>query len=400
MAKKQIKNTKTTNKERKTVTVAFAGGGTGGHIYPGLAIADELRDICNEADINLNLVWIGNSKGMDKKIVESNIGPDEKPSVDKFYGIPSGKLRRYFSIQNFIDVFKIGAGCISAYFKLLKLKPAVLFSKGGFVSVPPCFAAKLLKIPVVTHECDFTPGLATKINSRFATKLLLSYEETKEYIKQELEEKIIITGNPVRPVFYNTDDEIGKDFTGFKYSRKKKPILFVMGGSLGAKQINDMVFENLEWLCERFYVIHQTGIKNQDSMPVIPDALADSYRSYPFIYEQMPHVISYADVILSRAGANSLWECAVLKKPMVLVPLCGSGTRGDQVDNAEFFEQKGAAIVLNGEYANSNSLRNALITMQDSKKRKLFSEACGKMLPKKRSARYIAEILTENFINR
>ena len=400
MAKKQIKNTKTTNKERKTVTVAFAGGGTGGHIYPGLAIADELRDICNEADINLNLVWIGNSKGMDKKIVESNIGPDEKPSVDKFYGIPSGKLRRYFSVQNFIDVFKIGAGCISAYFKLLKLKPAVLFSKGGFVSVPPCFAAKLLKIPVVTHECDFTPGLATKINSRFATKLLLSYEETKEYIKQELEEKIIVTGNPVRPVFYNTDDEIGNDFTGFKYSRKKKPILFVMGGSLGAKQINDMVFENLEWLCERFYVIHQTGIKNQDSMPVIPDALADSYRSYPFIYEQMPHVISYADVILSRAGANSLWECAVLKKPMVLVPLCGSGTRGDQVDNAEFFEQKGAAIVLNGEYANSNSLRNALITMQDSKKRKLFSEACGKMLPKKRSARYIAEILTENFINR
>ena len=400
MAKKQIKNTKTTNKERKTVTVAFAGGGTGGHIYPGLAIADELRDICNEADINLNLVWIGNSKGMDKKIVESNIGPDEKPSVDKFYGIPSGKLRRYFSIQNFIDVFKIGAGCISAYFKLLKLKPAVLFSKGGFVSVPPCFAAKLLKIPVVTHECDFTPGLATKINSRFATKLLLSYEETKEYIRQELEEKIIVTGNPVRPVFYNTDDEIGKDFTGFKYSRKKKPSLFVMGGSLGAKQINDMVFENLEWLCERFYVIHQTGIKNQDSMPVIPDALADSYRSYPFIYEQMPHVISYADVILSRAGANSLWECAVLKKPMVLVPLCGSGTRGDQVDNAEFFEQKGAAIVLNGEYANSNSLRNALITMQDSKKRKLFSEACGKMLPKKRSARYIAEILTENFINR
>ena len=181
MAKKQIKNTKTTDKERKTVTVAFAGGGTGGHIYPGLAIADELRDICNEADINLNLVWIGNSKGMDKKIVESNIGPDEKPSVDKFYGIPSGKLRRYFSIQNFIDVFKIGAGCISAYFKLLKLKPAVLFSKGGFVSVPPCFAAKLLKIPVVTHECDFTPGLATKINSRFATKLLLSYEETKGF---------------------------------------------------------------------------------------------------------------------------------------------------------------------------------------------------------------------------
>ena len=172
-----------------------------------------------------------------------------------------------------------------------------------------------------------------------------------------------------------------------------------MGGSLGAKQINDMVFENLEWLCQRFYVIHQTGIKNQEAMPVIPNSVSDSYKPFPFIYEQMPHVISYADVVLSRAGANSLWECAVLKKPMVLIPLCGSGTRGDQLDNAEFFEKKGAAVVLKREYANANSLKNALMTMLDSKKRKLFSDACGKMLPKTRSARFIAELLSENFIN-
>ena len=392
MKKAEIKNT-------KKVTVAFAGGGTGGHIYPGLAIADELKDLCKASGIDLNLVWIGNNKGMDKTIVENNLGPDGLPSVNRFIGIPSGKLRRYFSFRNFLDLFKIAAGCIVSYFKLLKLKPAVVFSKGGFVSVPPCFAAKLLKIPVCTHECDFTPGLATRINSRFATKLLLSYEETKEYLGKALEPKTVVTGNPVRPIFYNTDDSIGKDFAGFNYSRKKKPVLLVMGGSLGAKQINDMVFENLEWLCQRFYVIHQTGIKNQEAMPVIPNSVSDSYKPFPFIYEQMPHVISYADVVLSRAGANSLWECAVLKKPMVLIPLCGSGTRGDQLDNAEFFEKKGAAVVLKREYANANSLKNALMTMMDSKKRKLFSDACGKMLPKTRSARFIAELLSENFIN-
>lgn len=395
MKKTEIKNNSRTT---KNITVAFAGGGTGGHIYPGLAIADELKALCKDSDIDVNLVWLGSSKGMDRNIVENNIGPDGKTSVNKFYGIPSGKLRRYFDLKNFTDIFKIAAGCISSFFILLKIKPAVVFSKGGFVSVPPCFAAKLLHIPVVTHECDFTPGLATKINSHFATKILLSYNETKEFISKDIESKAVVTGNPVRPVFYDTDDKIGKDFVGFGYSKKTKPVLFVMGGSLGAKQINDMVFENIEWLCQRFYVVHQTGIKNEEAMPQLPESVLDSYRHFPFIYEQMPHVISYADVVLSRAGANSLWECAVLKKPMVLIPLCGSGTRGDQVDNAEFFEKQGAAIVLTGEYANSNALKNALTSMQDAKKRKCFSNACKEMLPKKRSAEAIAELLLTEFI--
>lgn len=383
----------------KKITVAFAGGGTGGHIYPGLAIADELKELCKKKDVPLNLVWIGNCSKMDRNIVESNLGLDDLPSVNKFYGIPSGKLRRYFSLKNFTDLFKIAAGCIASFFILLKEKPVVLFSKGGFVSVPPCVVAKLLGIKVYTHECDFTPGLATKINSRFATKILLSYEETKEFMQKDFAEKALVTGNPVRPVFYSTDAKIGKDFVNFGYSKKTKPVLFVMGGSLGAKQINDLVFENIEFLCKRFYVVHQTGIKNQDSIPVIPDSVLDSYRQFPFIYEQMPHVMEYADVILSRAGANSLWECAVLKKPVVLIPLCGSGTRGDQVDNAEFFEKKGAAIVLKGEYASSDPLKNALSAMLDAKKRKLFSEAMAALLDKKRSAEKIADLIFDDCIN-
>lgn len=382
----------------KKITVAFAGGGTGGHIYPGLAIADELKELCKKNNIDLNLVWLGSSRGMDKNIVETSVGIDSKSTVDKFYGIPSGKLRRYFTLRNFTDVFKIAAGCIASFFILLKIKPAVVFSKGGFVSVPPCFAAKILGIPVITHECDFTPGLATKINSHFASKILLSYKETQDYLSGEMASKSIVTGNPVRPVFYSTDSKIGKDFVNFGYTKKTKPVLFAMGGSLGAKQINDLVYENIEWLCENFYVIHQTG-KQKEAFE-IPETVMDSYRQFDFIYEQMPHVMDYADVILSRAGANSLWECAVLKKPVILIPLCGRGTRGDQVDNAEYFEKKGAATVLKGEYASSNALKNALTALLDVKKRKCFSEACKDLLPQKRSAFLIADFIVENYFTK
>lgn len=384
-------------KERK-VTVAFAGGGTGGHIYPGLAVADELRNLCAQKNIELNLVWIGCSKGMDRKIVESSAGADSVRSVDMFCGIPSGKLRRYFSLKNCTDIFKIIAGCIASFFILLKIKPAVLFSKGGFVSVPPCFAARLLRIPVCTHECDFTPGLATKINASFAEKILVSYKETEDFIPEKLRKKIVVTGNPVRPVFYEADSSIGKDFAHFDCSKKTKPVLLVMGGSLGAKQINDLTAENIAWLCEHFYVIHQTGNSGVNELDAAPEFLEKNYRPFAFIYEQMPHVMEYADVIISRAGANSIWECTVLKKPMILIPLSGNGTRGDQVDNAEFFEKKGAAIVLKGEYANSNSLKNALTSMLDEKKRKLFSNSCQSLIPKQRSSYLIAELLCSEFI--
>lgn len=391
MKNKQIKNNVKKNNSKK-ITVAFTGGGTGGHIYPGLAIADELKELCKSKKINLNIIWLGSSSGMDKDIVQ------KKSCVNTFYGIPSGKLRRYFSLKNFTDVFKILFGCISSFFILLKIKPVVLFSKGGFVSVPPCFSASLLKIPVCTHECDFTPGLATKINSKFATKIFLSYEETKQYFAGKFIDKIVVTGNPVRPIFYSTDSKIAKDFIDFEYSKKSKPILFVMGGSLGAKQINDLVIQNIDWLCENFYVIHQTGNKNLIDDSNFSENVKKSYKQYSFIYEQMPHVIDFADVVLSRAGANSLWECTVLKKPMILIPLCGSGTRGDQVDNAEFFEKKGAAIVLKGEYINSNSLLNALKALLDVKKRKLFSAACKDLLPPERSAYTVAQLLATEFI--
>ena len=374
-----------------TEKIVFAGGGTGGHIYPGLAVADELKKIAEKNNRKIKIYWFGNSGGMDRKLVEKS------GIADVFCGIPSGKLRRYFSIKNFFDFFKILAGIFVSFFRLLFIRPSLVFSKGGFVSVPPCFAAWILRIPIFTHECDFTPGLATKINSRFAAKILVSYPETVKFLPKNRQARAVVSGNPVRPAFYEADAGRGREFlSGNKEWVPSKPVLLVLGGSLGARQLNELVVQNLSWLTERFIVVHQCGAKDASFVP----ERSNCYFPYPFIYEQMPHVIDYADVVISRAGANSIWECTVLKKPMILIPLCGSGTRGDQVDNADFFERKGAAIVLKGEYANSNSLKNALVTMIDAKKRRLFSNACQELIPKERSAYLIARLLADEFITK
>ena len=373
--------------------IAFTGGGTGGHIYPGLAVADELKTLAKKNNIELKIYWIGCSTGMDKKIVQASLDSNGNPLIDKFYGIPSGKLRRYFSFKNFTDIFRIIGGYFSARRVLRKLKPALLFSKGGFVSVPPCFAASRLKIPLFTHECDFTIGLANRLNFKNAKNIFLSYEETKKSLSAVEQKKVVVTGNPVRPVFYNVNPKDGLEFLGIK--KAKKPVLLVLGGSSGAKQINDLVSENLDWLCKNYIVVHQTGLvnNNEDTEKQLKQKYGEDYKPYPFIYTEMPSVVACADVILSRAGANSICEAAVLLKPMVLIPLCGSGTRGDQVDNAKFFENKKAAIVLLGQDANSKNLQKALTTMLDSKTRKQYSDNIKKMTGSKKSVEVIAENL-------
>ena len=221
----------------------------------------------------------------------------------------------------------------------------------------------------------------------------MSYDETKAYLPSDKREKAVVTGNPVRPVFYNTNPEEGKNFLFSERSdyNPEKPILLVLGGSLGAHQINELVVQNLDWLCERFNVVHQCGAKDADSMP----KNHDGYFLHPFIYKEMCDVISCADIVLSRAGANSIWECSVLGKPMVLIPLCGSGTRGDQVDNAHFFEEKGAAIVLLGEYAEESYLKSALERMLDPEFRENAAVQSKSLSEGKRPAQKIAEIVYE-----
>ena len=383
--------------DNKALTVAFVGGGTGGHIYPGLAVADSLRQKFFKAGRDVKIIWLGSLSKMDKEIVLNSVDKDGRFCADKFYGVPSGKLRRYFSLQNFFDLFKIFFGFVCAFFILLKNRPAFLFSKGGFVSVPPCAAARLLGIKVYTHECDFTPGLATRINSKFASKVLLSYEETKDFFSNGTSPKFVVTGNPVRPAFYQADARLGLEFLGVTAAQKKaKPILLVMGGSLGAAQINELVWKNLSWLCERFIVVHQTGQKNAALLPSdLTEEEKAAYHPYAFIYKEMPSVIACADIVLSRAGANSIWECASLKKPMVLVPLEGAGTRGDQVDNAEYFERRGAAIVLTKSAMTETSVQSALSSMASAADRKKFAAACEAMLGQEKPSEKIAAILAE-----
>ena len=309
------------------VSIAFTGGGTGGHIYPGLAVAAALKK-----RFSCRIFWTGSSQGMDRSLVES--------AGLEFFGVPSGKLRRYVSLRNLSDVFKIGAGFFAARRILKREKPALLFSKGGFVSVPPCAAAASLGIPVFTHESDYSPGLATRINARFASRIFTAYKDTAGFFAPALRGKIGLAGNPVRSAFRNADPAAGRSFLGLPPEER---ILLVLGGSQGAREINGLVRETLGALTRHYTVVHQTGANQDWDM-----GATERYRPYAYIREELPQVMAAAELILGRSGAGTVWEAAAAGKPMALVPLRGSGTRGDQVENAAFFERAGAAVVIHG----------------------------------------------------
>jgi UDP-N-acetylglucosamine--N-acetylmuramyl-(pentapeptide) pyrophosphoryl-undecaprenol N-acetylglucosamine transferase len=321
---------------------------------------------------------------MDKSLVQKS------GKVDVFYGIPSGKLRRYFSLKTIPDCLRIIAGFFKAFFLLAKLKPAALFSKGGYVSVPPCYAAALLGIPVFTHECDFSPGLATRLNAKPASLVFVSYAATADFFGSGIKNKIIETGNPVREEFYGADTARGRKFLGLQ-EQTQKPVLLVLGGSSGSRQINALVTESLSWLTRRFIVVHQTGFAGEGG------EARDGYSAFPFIYEQMCHVIAASDVVVSRAGANTLWECAVCAKPLVLIPLSGAGTRGDQEENAAYFAQNNAAFALDGASATSDDFKAALETMLNPQTRKMFSHNIARLTESsERPALVIARLMSEH----
>jgi len=358
----------------------FTGGGTGGHIFPGLAVIDELR-----ASTGLEIVWIGASRGIDRELVEGN--------GVRFYGIPSGKLRRYFSFSNFVDIFRIASGFFAAFFLLLKLKPPLVFSKGGFVSVPPCLAARLLGIPVITHECDFSPGLATRINARLASEIYVSYEDTRLSFPEALRSRVTVTGNPVRPVFYGASAEKGRTFLGCVES--DLPILFVQGGSLGARQVNALVAGCIDILCRDFIVVHQTGALNTDQIVRSDNPLVrERYKPFPFIRAEMPDVLAASSIVVARSGANTVWECAAAGKPMVLVPLEKGSSRGDQVENAHYFVSRGAAVMLTGADAVPEKLARTLSDLRSNKRLYADMASNSAALGASRPAAMIAKLLS------
>lgn len=326
--------------------VAFTGGGTGGHVFPGLAVANRLAE-----RRPVEVVWIGSSTGMERHIVED--------AGIEYHGLPSGKLRRYFSLQNVVDLFKVAVAIICALFLLRRLRPALLFSKGGFVSVPPVIAAHFLGIPVISHESDLDPGLATRINARFSDSVLVAYEQTRQMLPGALSATVIATGNPVRPEILSGSRDRGLEIARFTKS-DVRPVVFFLGGSLGAIQINELVGELLPRLRNSWRVVHQTGDPGRQGPNELDSAgSSPGYCRAPFFAEQMRHLLACSDVLVCRAGASTLWEGGVLGKPMILVPLI-DGSRGDQVRNASIFEEAGAALVFTNPESLAADVADAL----------------------------------------
>lgn len=364
------------------VHIVFAGGGTAGHIFPGIAIINELT-----SDARFSFSWIGSSKGMDRSIVEG--------SGVRFYGIPVGKLRRYFSLQNILDLFKIAMGCLASIWILIRLKPALVFSKGGFASVPPCFAAKVLGIKVITHECDFSPGLATKINTRFASRIFTSFPETASFFPERMRDRILCTGNPVRSAFYKASAQAGRRFLSL--SDSAVPVLLILGGSLGARQINEIILGALDRLVKHCVVVHQTGLSAQASATFAVSGesvnadYSGLYKPYAFIRDEMADVLASASLVIARSGANTVWECAATGKPMILIPLEKGSSRGDQVENAEWFTDRGAALTLRGEDACAQRVTETVVSLLRDKQRLASMAEASARLGAARPAAVIAQ---------
>jgi UDP-N-acetylglucosamine--N-acetylmuramyl-(pentapeptide) pyrophosphoryl-undecaprenol N-acetylglucosamine transferase len=323
--------------------IAFTGGGTGGHIYPGLAVAQALRTMGYSGKI----LWIGSKKEMDRQIVEAE--------GLEYRGISSGKLRRSFSPKNLADVFMVISGYFEARKLLQKLRPAFLFSKGGYVSVPPCRAAASLGIPYFTHESDVSPGLATRLNAGGAEKILLSWNEGAKDFSDSWKRRTEIVGNPVRPSLLKGDAVKARKELGIP---EELPVILCLGGSQGSQQVNQLVAGLRPIFAGRAFIVHQTGKELFDTVPQ-PKRDA-SYLALSYIGQEMRDILAAATVVMGRAGAGTVWESAALGKPMVLIPLAGSGTRGDQVENATMVEKAGAGLCLTGEKAEIGLLVKAL----------------------------------------
>jgi len=352
--------------------IVFAGGGTGGHVYPGLAIIEQLRGRWHG-----RIVWIGSGKEVERAPVEA--------AGIEFFAIPSGKLRRSLSLDNVADAFRVVAGFIVARRLLARLKPVLLFSKGGYVSVPPCMAAASLGIPYFTHESDLSPGLATRLNAGRADTILVSWEQTIASLPESQRARAIVVGNPVRAAIGHADPVIGRTWLGFGADL---PIILVLGGSQGARQINELMAAILPALAGKARVAHQTGPGNEPCRPA-----DDGYHGFGFVNVELPHLLAAADIIVGRAGAGTIWESAAAGKAMVLIPLAGSASRGDQVENARLLAAAGAAVCLTGGDATADELLNRLMPLIDSSEKRLSMAAAARTIARPDAATAIADMI-------
>lgn len=323
--------------------IILTGGGTAGHVTPNIALMPLLKER------GFTISYIGSYDGIEKKLIEE--------TGTKYFGISSGKLRRYFSLKNFTDPFRVIKGYSEAKKLMKEEKPDVVFSKGGFVTVPVVRAAHKYHIPVILHESDMTPGLANRICNPYATKVCCNFPETFEYLPKD---KGVLTGQPIRNELFEGNKAKCLKFTGLSGN---KPILLVTGGSLGSVAVNTAVRNVLRELLKEYEIIHLCGKNNMDgTLTNTP-----GYVQYEYIKEELKDMFATADIIISRAGANTICELLALRKPNILIPLPASQSRGDQLLNAASFERQGFSKVLEEESLTNDKLLNAVNEVYNKK---------------------------------
>ncbi|MBP3818208.1 MAG: undecaprenyldiphospho-muramoylpentapeptide beta-N-acetylglucosaminyltransferase [Butyrivibrio sp.] len=305
--------------------IVLTGGGSAGHVTPNIALIPALKKAGYE------IYYIGSYNGIEKKLIEDYNIP--------YFGIATGKLRRYFDPKNFTDPFRVLKGLTEAVKLLKRINPDVVFSKGGFVSVPVVRAAGALKIPYLVHESDMTPGLANKLSMSGAKKICCNFPETMRLLPAD---KAVLTGTPIREELGLGDKEVGKKLCGFE---DDKPVLMVIGGSLGAQSVNETVRYALPRLLPYFNVVHICGKEKMDNLKLT----VPGYKQFEYVKNELKDIFAMADIVVSRAGANSICELLALKKPNILIPLSTKSSRGDQMLNARSFEQQGFSLVIDND---------------------------------------------------
>ncbi len=333
--------------------IVLTGGGTAGHVTPHLSLIPRL------AQAGYDIHYIGTAGGIEREMI------GKIPNVT-YHVVKSGKLRRYFSLQNFVDPFRVLHGALTSVALMRSLRPDVCFSKGGFVSVPVVIGARLAGVPTVCHESDLTPGLANRISARFVDYVATTFEDCA----CALGGKAVVTGTPLRPELFRGSRDKGLALAGFT---GEKPVLLMTGGSQGAQSVNAVLRECLPDLLPAMDVLHLCGRGNTDERL---NGLA-GYRQIEFLGAEMPDALAAADIVLSRAGSNTLSELLALGKPMLLVPYPLSASRGDQIKNARCYEKQGLARVLPQEELSRQSLTSALrALLRDRAVLQAAAEAC------------------------
>jgi UDP-N-acetylglucosamine--N-acetylmuramyl-(pentapeptide) pyrophosphoryl-undecaprenol N-acetylglucosamine transferase len=317
--------------------ILFTGGGTAGHVVPNIALIEHLKLQDWESH------YMGSYTGIEKSLIT--------PLNIPYYGISSGKLRRFKSWRNLLTPFQVALGIGQAWRLLGRIRPHVVFSKGGFVAFPVVFAAWLRRIPVIIHEADLTPGLANRLSLPFAKKVCVNFPGAENYFKNP--SKVMATGIPLRNTLTSGSRQRGLEFLRFSPS---KPVLLVYGGSLGAQKLNDVTHEMLSNLTQRFQVVHVCGANKTDDR----HASISDYKQFPYINEEFGDVLACADLVVSRAGANTVYELIALRKNHILIPLPLTASRGDQIENAAYSSQQGFSTVINEEDLDATSLQKTI----------------------------------------